>query len=182
MCFSSLNDSGSELLLEDDHVVAIFNIFLFLRYLTELYGRDVARLKLSQIMGCMVELRHLCERSKSEEETQRVVPRDQSKECSLDPTNPTQACEKNHSDPYRKQSCDTRAMSVYMGDNKAHSKGQSSYVEEKSSHMESQPALASDWSRDHQCYERDQSFYNRDHLKAIPVRNYPTSNPGPSRR
>jgi len=45
---------------------------LFLhRYLNELFGKDSARMKLSQIMGVLVELRELCERSK-EEELQRI--------------------------------------------------------------------------------------------------------------
>lgn len=32
-------------------------------------------MKLSQIMGCLVELRQLCERSKGEEEQSRIVPK-----------------------------------------------------------------------------------------------------------
>eukprot|EP00092_Neocalanus_flemingeri_P031382 GFUD01034085.1.p1 GENE.GFUD01034085.1~~GFUD01034085.1.p1 ORF type:complete len:382 (-),score=87.00 GFUD01034085.1:134-1279(-) len=45
---------------------------LFLhRYLNELFGKDCARMKLSQIMGVLVDLRELCERSK-EEELQRM--------------------------------------------------------------------------------------------------------------
>lgn len=45
---------------------------LFLhRYLNELFGKESARMKLSQIMGVLVELRELCERSK-EEELQRI--------------------------------------------------------------------------------------------------------------
>ena len=40
---------------------------VYCRYLTEMFGRDGGRMKLSQIMGCLVELRQLCERSKSEE-------------------------------------------------------------------------------------------------------------------
>ena len=42
-------------------------ITVYCRYLTEMFGRDGGRMKLSQIMGCLVELRQLCERSKSEE-------------------------------------------------------------------------------------------------------------------
>eukprot|EP00092_Neocalanus_flemingeri_P037049 GFUD01040334.1.p1 GENE.GFUD01040334.1~~GFUD01040334.1.p1 ORF type:complete len:598 (-),score=135.07 GFUD01040334.1:77-1870(-) len=45
---------------------------LFLhRYLNELFGKDSARMKLSQIMGVLVDLRELCERSK-ENELQRI--------------------------------------------------------------------------------------------------------------
>ena len=36
-----------------------------------MFGKDCARLKLSKIMGVLVELRELCERSK-EEELQRI--------------------------------------------------------------------------------------------------------------
>ena len=46
-------------------------IHLSFRYLNELFGKDCARLKLSKIMGVLVELRELCERSK-EEELQRI--------------------------------------------------------------------------------------------------------------
>merc|ERR1719410_2355320 len=76
--FSSDNlEPGQEL----DHKAEAENIqtnyMLFLhRYLTELFGRDGGRLKLSQIMGCLVELRQLCERSKAEEERSRQPSRD----------------------------------------------------------------------------------------------------------
>jgi len=43
-----------------------FLLFLH-RYLNELFGRDDARMKLSRIMGILVDLRELCERSKEEE-------------------------------------------------------------------------------------------------------------------
>jgi len=46
---------------------------LFLhRYLTDLYGPEVGRMKLSQIMGCLVELRELCEKSQNEQENIRL--------------------------------------------------------------------------------------------------------------
>jgi len=46
---------------------------LFLhRYLTDLYGMEMARMKLSQIMGCLVELRELCEISQGEQEKIRL--------------------------------------------------------------------------------------------------------------
>ena len=46
-------------------------IFILCRYLNELFGKDSARMKLSQIMGVLVDLKELCERSK-EEELQRI--------------------------------------------------------------------------------------------------------------
>merc|ERR1719431_448933 len=49
----------------------IYYMLMLHRYLNELFGKDCARLKLSQIMGALVELRELCERSK-EEELQRI--------------------------------------------------------------------------------------------------------------
>lgn len=49
----------------------IYYMLMLHRYLNELFGKDCARLKLSQIMGVLVELRELCERSK-EEELQRI--------------------------------------------------------------------------------------------------------------
>jgi len=42
-------------------------MFFLHRYLNELFGRDDARMKLSRIMGILVDLRELCERSKEEE-------------------------------------------------------------------------------------------------------------------
>ena len=44
----------------------VLEIFLSFRYLNELFGVNIARMKLSQIMGALVELRELCERSKEE--------------------------------------------------------------------------------------------------------------------
>jgi len=41
-------------------------MLLLHRYLNELFGVNIARMKLSQIMGALVELRELCERSKEE--------------------------------------------------------------------------------------------------------------------
>merc|ERR1712013_62882 len=49
----------------------IYYMLMLHRYLNELFGKDCARLKLSKIMGVLVELRELCERSK-EEELQRI--------------------------------------------------------------------------------------------------------------
>ena len=43
-----------------------------LRYLSDLYGTEVGRMKLSQIMGCLVELRELCEKSQNEQENIRL--------------------------------------------------------------------------------------------------------------
>ena len=67
-------------ILQEFHLTHIHDTFMtyswyirdnmFFRYLTEMFGRDGGRMKLSQIMGCLVELRQLCERSKSEEEEQ----------------------------------------------------------------------------------------------------------------
>ena len=42
------------------------------RYLTDLYGTEIGRMKLSQIMGCLVELRELCEKSQNEQENIRL--------------------------------------------------------------------------------------------------------------
>merc|ERR1712183_1192801 len=50
---------------------AYFMLFLH-RYLTDLYGTEVGRMKLSQIMGCLVELRELCEKSQNEQENIRL--------------------------------------------------------------------------------------------------------------
>ena len=44
----------------------VFEKFFSFRYLNELFGVNIARMKLSQIMGALVELRELCERSKEE--------------------------------------------------------------------------------------------------------------------
>ena len=43
-----------------------------LRYLTDLHGTEAGRMKLSQIMGCLVELRELCEKSQNEQENIRL--------------------------------------------------------------------------------------------------------------
>ena len=45
---------------------------MYCRYLTDLYGMEMARMKLSQIMGCLVELRELCEISQGEQEKIRL--------------------------------------------------------------------------------------------------------------
>lgn len=67
--FSSDNLDPFQSLVHKQNIENIqteYMLFLH-RYLTEMFGRDGGRMKLSQIMGCLVELRQLCERSKSEE-------------------------------------------------------------------------------------------------------------------
>lgn len=63
--------SSDNIELEDKHAVeksqTHYLLFLY-RYLIDLCGTEVARMRLSQIMGCLVELRDLCEKSQSEQE------------------------------------------------------------------------------------------------------------------
>lgn len=63
--FSS-DDLFLERPVETQHAQTYYMFFLH-RYLNELFGRDDARMKLSRIMGILVDLRELCERSKEEE-------------------------------------------------------------------------------------------------------------------
>ena len=60
--------------LISQHNLTSLHIFISsnLRYLTDLYGTEVGRMKLSQIMGCLVELRELCEKSQNEQENIRL--------------------------------------------------------------------------------------------------------------
>eukprot|EP00092_Neocalanus_flemingeri_P037047 GFUD01040332.1.p1 GENE.GFUD01040332.1~~GFUD01040332.1.p1 ORF type:complete len:624 (-),score=130.43 GFUD01040332.1:77-1948(-) len=66
--------SSDNIILENKKEVennqTYYMLFLH-RYLNELFGKDSARMKLSQIMGVLVDLRELCERSK-ENELQRI--------------------------------------------------------------------------------------------------------------
>jgi len=62
--------SSDGLLLEQPETASAAQTYFLLflhRYLNELFGRDDARMKLSRIMGILVDLRELCERSKEEE-------------------------------------------------------------------------------------------------------------------
>jgi len=62
--------SSDGLQLEQPQTAAAAQTYFLLflhRYLNELFGRDDARMKLSRIMGILVDLRELCERSKEEE-------------------------------------------------------------------------------------------------------------------
>merc|ERR1712107_681147 len=64
--------SSDGLLLEQPETASAAQTYFLLflhRYLNELFGRDDARMKLSRIMGILVDLRELCERSKEEELT-----------------------------------------------------------------------------------------------------------------
>ena len=56
---------------EVENCQTYYMLFLH-RYLTDLYGTEVGRMKLSQIMGCLVDLRELCEKSQNEQENIRL--------------------------------------------------------------------------------------------------------------